>query len=92
MYEYNSEIHYEVENNFIKEEISSAKERVKRFHDIRNQLIQRLQRVSEQQTKYYNINHQFKSYVVSNLMLLLIKNLKQKRLNKKLSHRFMRSF
>ena len=36
IYKYNSEIHYEVENNFIKEEISSAKERVKRFHDIRN--------------------------------------------------------
>ena len=76
MYEYNSEIHYKVENNFIKEKISSAKERVKRFHDIRNQLIQRLQRVSEQQTKYYNINHQSKSYAVSDLMLLSIKNLK----------------
>ena len=36
MYEYNSEIHYEVENNFIKEKVPSAKERVKRFHDIRN--------------------------------------------------------
>ena len=36
MYEYNLKIHYEVEDNFIKEEISSAKERVKRFYDIRN--------------------------------------------------------
>ena len=78
MYEYNSEIHYEVENNFIKEKISSAKERVKRLHNIRNQLIQRLQRVSEQQTKYYNVNYQLKNYAVSDLMLLLIKNLKQK--------------
>ena len=76
MYEYNSEKYYEVENNFIKEEVSSAKERVKQFHDIRNQLMQRLQRVSEQQTKYYNINHQSKSYVVNDLMLLSIKNLK----------------
>ena len=48
MYKYNSEIHYEVENNFIKERISSAKKWVKRFHDIQNQLIQRLQRVSKQ--------------------------------------------
>ena len=39
-------------------------------------MIQRLQRVNEQQTKYYNINHQFKSYAVSDLMLLSIKNLK----------------
>ena len=36
MYEYNSKIHYEIENNFIKEKISSAKKRIKRFHDIRN--------------------------------------------------------
>ena len=36
MYEYNSEIHYKVENNFIKEKILFAKEQVKRFHDIRN--------------------------------------------------------
>ena len=36
MYEYNSKIYYEVENNFIKEKISSAKERIKRFYDIRN--------------------------------------------------------
>ena len=69
MYEYNSEIYYEVENNFIKEKIPFVKERVKRFHDIRNQLMQRLQKVSVQQTKYYNANHQSKSYVVNNLML-----------------------
>ena len=92
MYEYNLEIYYEVENNFIKEKISSAKKRIKRFHDIRNQLIQRLQRVSEQQTKYYNANHQSKNYAVNDLMLLSIKNLKQKRLSKKLSHKFVRSF
>ena len=76
MYEYNSKIHYEVENNFIKEEISSAKERIKRFHDIRNQLMQRLQRVSVEQAKYYNVNYKSKKYVVSDLILLSIKNLK----------------
>ena len=92
MYEYNSEIHYEVENNFIKERISSAKERVKRFHDIRNQLMQRLQKASAQQIKYYNVNHQSKSYAVSDLTLLSIKNLKQKRLSKELLHRFVDSF
>ena len=54
----------------------SAKEQVKQFYYIQNQLIQRLQCVSEQQTKYYNIKHQSKNYAVSDLMLLLIKNLK----------------
>ena len=92
MYKYNSEIHYEVEDNFIKEEISFAKERIKRFHNIRNQLMQRLQRVSVEQTKYYNVNYKSKKYVVSDLILLSIKNLKQKRFSKKLSHKFVESF
>ena len=92
MYEYNSEIHYEVENNFIKKEISSAKERIKRLHDIWNQLMQRLQRVSVEQIKYYNINYKLKKYVVGDLILLSIRNFKQKRSNKKLSHKFVESF
>ena len=54
--------------------------------------MQRLQRVNVEQIKYYNINHKSKKYVVSDLILLLIKNLKQKRLNKKLSHKFVESF
>ena len=48
MYEYNSEIHYKVKNNFIKEEVSFAKEQIKRFYDIRNQLMQQLQKASAQ--------------------------------------------
>ena len=92
MYEYNSEIHYEVENNFIKRKISSAKERIKRFYNIRNQLMQRLQRVNVEQIKYYNVNHKSKKYVMNNLILLSIKNLKQKRSSKKLSHKFIESF
>ena len=90
--EYNSKIHYEVENDFIKERILFAKERVKRFHDIRNQLMQRLQKVNAQQTKYHNVNYQSISYVANDLILLLIKNFKQKRLSKKLLHRFVNSF
>ena len=92
MYEYNSEIHYEVENNFIKERISFVKQRLKQFYDIRNQLMQQLQKASAQQTKYNTVNHQSKNYAVNNLMLLSIKNLKQKRLSKKLLHRFIASF
>ena len=57
MYEYNLKIHYNVENNFIKEKILSAKEQIKQFYDIQNQLMQRLQKASAQQIKYYNINN-----------------------------------
>ena len=92
MYEYNSEIYYEVENNFVKEKVSFAKKWIKWFHDIWNQLMQRLQRVSVEQIKYYNVNHKLKKYVVNDLILLSIKNFKQKRSNKKLSHKFIESF
>ena len=54
--------------------------------------MQRLQNASAQQIKYYNVNHSLKSYIMSNLMLLSTKNFKQKRLNKKLLHKFIDSF
>ena len=54
--------------------------------------MQRLQQVNVKQIKYYNINYKSKKYVVSDLILLLIKNFKQKRLNKKLSHKFIELF
>ena len=57
MYEYISEIHYKVENNFIKERISFTKKQIKEFYDIRNELMQRLQKVNAQKIKYYNVNY-----------------------------------
>ena len=54
--------------------------------------MQRLQQVNVEQIKYYNVNYKLKKYVVNDLILLSIKNLKQKRLNKKLSHKFIESF
>ena len=54
--------------------------------------MQRLQRVNVEQVKYYNINHKSEKYVVNDLILLSIKNLKQKQLSKKLSHKFIESF
>ena len=92
MYEYNLEIHYDIENNVSQKRISFAKERVRRLHDLRNFLIDRLQRANAHQAKYYNEKHQLKSYAIDDLVMLSTKNLKQKRFNKKLSHRFERSF
>ena len=51
-----------------------------------------LSRLNTQQIKYYNISHQSKSYVMNDLMLLSTKDFKQKRLSKKLSHKFVDSF
>ena len=54
--------------------------------------MQRLQRVNVKQIKYYNVNHKLKKHIVNDLILLLIKNFKQKRFSKKLSHKFVESF
>ena len=54
--------------------------------------MQRLQKVSAQQIKYYNANYQSKTYIVSDLILLSIKDFKQKRFNKKLLHKFVDLF
>jgi hypothetical protein len=44
------------------------------------------------QVKAYNQRHKPKTYNKNNLVLLSMKNLSQKRLNKKLSHKFAESF
>ena len=44
------------------------------------------------QVKAYNQKHKFKTYNKGNLVLLSMKNLSQKRSNKKLSHKFAESF
>ena len=41
MYDYNSKIRYEIENNFISKKMSTAAERVKRLHEFRDELTQR---------------------------------------------------
>ena len=42
--------------------------------------------------KYYNKNHKSRKFVVDELILLFIKNLNQKRLNKKMFFKFTKSF
>ena len=92
MYEYHSKIRYEVENNFFEEKISSAKDRVKQLQNLRKNFKERLKKAAEYQTKYYNKNHKSKKFVVGELILLSIKNLNQKRSNKKMFLKFAKSF
>ncbi len=44
------------------------------------------------QTKYYNQKHKFKFFNVNNLIMLLAKNLKQKKSSKKLSNKMIKFF
>ena len=62
------------------------------MHEIKQILTKRLKHVSFKQTKYYNKKHKSMKYYVSDLIMLSIKNLKQKRFNKKMSHKFVEFF
>ncbi len=92
MYDYHSKIHYEVEDNFIEKKISSIQERVKQLYDLRKVLAKRLENVIAQQAKYYNEKHRSKSFAIEELIMLLTRNLKQKRFSKKMSHKYVESF
>ena len=92
MYEYHSEIRYEVENNFFERKISSAKDRVEQLQNFRKNFEKRLKKVAKYQTKYYNKNYKSRKFVVGELILLSIKNFNQKRSNKKMSFKFVKSF
>ena len=55
-------------------------------------LIEQWQNVIDASTKYYNKHHKPKQYNMGEIMVLAIKNLKQKWPSKKLSHYFIRLF
>jgi hypothetical protein len=92
IYNYHSKIHYEVKNNFIEKKILLTQERVKQLYNLKKILAKRLKNVVAQQTKYYNKKHRSKSFAIKKLIMLSIKNLKQKRFSKKMSHKYVESF
>ena len=92
MYEYHSKIQYEIENNFFEKKISSTKDRVEQLQNLQKNFKKRLKKIAKYQTKYYNKNHKSKKFVVDELILLSIKNLNQKCLNKKMFFKFAKPF
>ena len=92
MYDYHSEIHYVIENDFKEKKILIAKDRIKHLHEIRETLIERFEFAVATQTKYYNQNHESKKFNVNDLVMLNIKNFKQRRFSKKMSHKFVEFF
>ena len=67
-------------------------ERVKKLQKFKDNIIKRLYNAFAIQIKQYNKSHQFQKYKISDLIILTIKNLKQKRLSKKLFHKFINFF
>jgi len=92
MTEYNAFIHYNIENNVWEEEVPTAKDRVKQLHKAYEKLLKQWKSAVASQVKAYNQRHKPKTYNKNDLVLLLMKNLSQKRSNKKLSHKFAESF
>ncbi len=92
MTEYNAFIHYDINNNTWEEEVSVIKNRVKQLHEAHEKLLKWWESTVASQVKAYNQRHKFKTYNKDNLVLLSMKNLSQKCLNKKLSHKFAESF
>ena len=46
MYDYHSKIHYEIENNFIVKKMFEIKNKIRRFHKMKNLLTQRFKHVN----------------------------------------------
>ena len=83
MYGYNPEIHWEAGDGSLEGEVPAATERVKQLQNYRKQIEAHWRRAVEAQAKYYNENHKAKEYKVGELVMLSIRNLKQKRPSKK---------
>jgi len=89
---YNTSIHYNIEDNTWEEKVLTIKNRVKQLHEARKKLSKQWESAVASQVKAYNQKHKLKTYNKDNLVLLSMKNLSQKRSNKKLSHKFAESF
>ncbi len=92
MYDYESIFNIHIKNNAMKEEMSAAKKHVEMLQDMWNTLTKWWQNMINAQTKYYNWKHKFKFFNVNDLIMLLAKNLKQKKLSKKLLNKMIEFF
>ena len=71
----------------ISERVSAVKEQVQQLDELYTSFMNWWQSVIELYAKFYNKKHKPKKFNIRDLIMLLTKNLKQKRLNKKLSYR-----
>jgi len=92
MMNYNAFIYYDVENNVLKEIIFTVKNKVKKLYSDRETLLKQWKSAVVLQVKIYNQKYISKTFNKSDLILLSMKNLKQKYFFKKLSHKFAESF
>ncbi len=92
MYDYNFEIRYESKNDIIMKRMFVVTKRVKELHEYKQKLIEKWQKATNAQVKYYNRKHIALTFKTKNLIMLFIKNIKLKNSSQKLSHKFIKSF
>ncbi len=92
MYDYNSEIRYESKDDIIMKKMFVVTKRVKKLHEYKQKLIEKWQKTTNAQVKYYNRKHIALTFKTKNLIMLFIKNIKLKNLSQKFSHKFIESF
>ncbi len=92
MYDYELIFDIHIKNDAMKEKVSAAKKHVEMLQDVRNMLMKWWQNAINAQTEYYNQKHKSKFFNVNNLVMLSAKNLKQKKLSKKLLNKMIEFF
>jgi hypothetical protein len=92
MYDYNSEIRYELKNDIIIKRMLVVTKCVKELHEYKQKLIEKWQKTTNVQVKYYNRKHIALTFKTENLRMLFIKNIKLKNSNQNFLHKFIKSF
>ena len=92
MYGYDPEVLISIEDDAARERVPAAEERVKKLHELREKLEKRWQDAMESSAKYYNKTHKPITFNKGDLVMLSAKNLKQRRPNRKLSHKYIGPF
>jgi hypothetical protein len=92
MYDYNFDIRYESKDDIIMNEMFVVTKRVKKLIEYKQKLIERWQKATNAQVKYYNRKQIALTFKTKNLIMLFIKNIKLKNSSRKLSHKFIKSF
>ena len=90
LYGYDPEFHVDIADDVPEGEIPAAKDRVRKLHELRQDLREQFLKAQERQIKYYNERHTPKTFKRGALVKLSTRNLKLK--NKKLQPRFIGPF
>ena len=82
----------DIEDDAPEGEVPAARERIERLIEIRGEMAARWEAAKEAQTTYYNARHKPQEFSIGQLVLLSARNIRTRRPNKKLDHRWLGPF